>query len=690
MTGFSARNIIFFLLLVFVCMSLGAEEQSTHDSVLQLLELAREAQDENLDKTVELCTQALEILKDHPDEALLHQTYLLLANTNRLKGLYEESLKNLEHIIQDDFEPEERESNALAYLTAASNLERMGEYVQAYDFSIKALNNFERLQDYRHVVETKIFIGNLFNVLRNFNNAVQYLDEARFLAKEIEFADGLYGAEIRLGRSYQKMGEWDSSRACMRSVIDGEDSSSYQKAYAYYIIGQTYLDEQKWALALESELISLEYALKDQNIYIQSVVYTDLAFIEMNLGHYENALVYNENALALRIERGNQSLIASSLRNIGTLNLRFGKYDEAISYLMKALKITETNNEPHTSSDIYFNLSKTYYALGQFQESYDNLLEYAMLKDKIYDQSLISNIQDIELEYFINKKNTELELLKRDSEIKELEIKRETLLRNSIIIISIFLIVIIFLLLNRYKANEKMSEKLEEMVDMRTTELNNEIKIRKKTEVELNRSLKEKELLLREIHHRVKNNLQVISGLLLLQQDEIKTKEDAIKGFQSSQDRIQAMAKAYELLLGSPYMSEVSVGTYIRELGTQIKYNYDLLNMVTLHYSMDEVVVGIEILDRLGLILNELLTNAIKYAFDGRDAGDIHIKLQSREDKFELIISDNGIGISKDYDDQNPHTLGLSIVQMLIQQLYGTMTVDRINGTSFTLVIPFK
>jgi two-component sensor histidine kinase/tetratricopeptide (TPR) repeat protein len=671
-------------------MSLGAEEQSTHDSVLQLLELAREAQDENLDKTVELCTQALEILKDHPDEALLHQTYLLLANTNRLKGLYEESLKNLEHIIQDDFEPEERESNALAYLTAASNLERMGEYVQAYDFSIKALNNFERLQDYRHVVETKIFIGNLFNVLRNFNNAVQYLDEARFLAKEIEFADGLYGAEIRLGRSYQKMGEWDSSRACMRSVIDGEDSSSYQKAYAYYIIGQTYLDEQKWALALESELISLEYALKDQNIYIQSVVYTDLAFIEMNLGHYENALVYNENALALRIERGNQSLIASSLRNIGTLNLRFGKYDEAISYLMKALKITETNNEPHTSSDIYFNLSKTYYALGQFQESYDNLLEYAMLKDKIYDQSLISNIQDIELEYFINKKNTELELLKRDSEIKELEIKRETLLRNSIIIISIFLIVIIFLLLNRYKANEKMSEKLEEMVDMRTTELNNEIKIRKKTEVELNRSLKEKELLLREIHHRVKNNLQVISGLLLLQQDEIKTKEDAIKGFQSSQDRIQAMAKAYELLLGSPYMSEVSVGTYIRELGTQIKYNYDLLNMVTLHYSMDEVVVGIEILDRLGLILNELLTNAIKYAFDGRDAGDIHIKLQSREDKFELIISDNGIGISKDYDDQNPHTLGLSIVQMLIQQLYGTMTVDRINGTSFTLVIPFK
>jgi len=687
MKNWAQRIILFIILFYFLSLTLYAIDITSHQKVTQLLQEAQEMQQEDLDQTVGLCDQALAILKENPDEALLHQTHLLLANTNRLKGLYEESLKNLEHIIQDDFEPEERESNALAYLTAASNLERMGEYVQAYEFSIKALNNFERLQDYRHVVETKIFIGNLFNVLRNYNNAVQYLDEARVLAEEIEFADGMYSAEIRLGRSYQKMGEWDLSRACMRSVIDGEDSSSYQKAYAYYIVGQTYLDEQKWALALESELMSLEYALKDQNIYIQSVVYTDLAFIEMNLGHYENSLVYNENALALRIERGNQSLIASSLRNIGTLNLRFGKYDEAISYLMKALKITETNNEPHTSSDIYFNLSKTYYALGQFQKSYDNLLEYAMLKDRIYDQSLISNIQDIELEYFIDKKDNELELLKRDSEIKELEIKRQTVLRNSTIIILIFLVIIILLLFNRYKVSKKMSKDLERMVNARTEELEKEIKTRKIAEVELKNLLKEKDILLREIHHRVNNNLQVISSLLQFQQDEIETKEDAIKGLTSSQDRILAMAKAYELILASKNISELSIGNYIKLLAEQLKRNYDIYDKIKIKYTLNELTTGIEILDRLGLILNELIINSIKHAFEGRSSGEIHIKLENNKDSIIIIISDNGIGLSEDIDINDPQTLGLSLVHMLLEQLEGTLSVNRENGTSFTVVL---
>ena len=205
---------------------------------------------------------------------------------------------------------------------------------------------------------------------------------------------------------------------------------------------------------------------------------------------------------------------------------------------------------------------------------------------------------------------------------------------------------------------------------------------------QIRRELKEKELLLREVHHRVKNNLQVISGLLQLQQNEITTKEDALKGFASSQDRILAMAKAYELLLGSKYMSEVSVGKYITSLAEQLKYNYDNHNKVNITYSLDELTISIEILDRLGLILNEIITNAIKYAFEGRDSGNIHIELKNAEDHMEIKISDNGIGIPPKIKIHEPATLGLSIVDMLTQQLRGTMKLDRKNGTSFTLVMP--
>ena len=212
----------------------------------------------------------------------------------------------------------------------------------------------------------------------------------------------------------------------------------------------------------------------------------------------------------------------------------------------------------------------------------------------------------------------------------------------------------------------------------------------KQAEEQIQRDLKEKTILLREIHHRVKNNLQVISGLLMLQENEITTKEDAIKGFAASQDRILAMAKAYELLLGSKYKSEVNVGKYIESLTEQLKYNYDIHHKVKINYSMDDFTVSIEVLDRLGLVFNEIITNSIKYAFEGRDSGNINIKLKEKKGSFVVKISDDGIGIPKDIDVENPESLGLSLVGMLTTQLGGTFTLNRKNGTSFTLEIPKK
>ncbi len=212
----------------------------------------------------------------------------------------------------------------------------------------------------------------------------------------------------------------------------------------------------------------------------------------------------------------------------------------------------------------------------------------------------------------------------------------------------------------------------------------------KQADEQIRRDLKEKGLLLSEIHHRVKNNLQVISGLLHLQQGKIETEEDVAKAFAASQDRIMSMAKAYDLLLGSEYLSEVSLGEYIKSLAHQLKYNYDNDKKVTISYSLDDLTISIEILDRLGLILNELITNSIKYAFKGRDSGKIHIELKDAEEHFEIKISDNGVGIPQDVKVHEPETLGLSIVNMIAQQINGTMKVDRENGTSFTLVIPKK
>ncbi len=204
----------------------------------------------------------------------------------------------------------------------------------------------------------------------------------------------------------------------------------------------------------------------------------------------------------------------------------------------------------------------------------------------------------------------------------------------------------------------------------------------------LKKELKEKKVLLREIHHRVKNNLQTISGLLQLQQYKIKTKEDAIKGFEVSQDRILAMAKAYETLLESKYMSDVGIGEYIKSIAEQLKGNYDIHNKVEYKFSLDEVIIDTDRLGKIGLIINEIITNAMKYAFLDKKKGKIKITLKNVKENFQICISDNGSGIPKEVEVHNPVTLGLSLVEMLVTELEGTLTIKKDKGACFNIVLP--
>jgi len=211
---------------------------------------------------------------------------------------------------------------------------------------------------------------------------------------------------------------------------------------------------------------------------------------------------------------------------------------------------------------------------------------------------------------------------------------------------------------------------------------------RRQAEERVKKELQENKVLLREVHHRTKNNLQTINSLLQLQQDTIKTKEDALKGFEVSQDRIRTMAQAYEILLASEYMSEVKLGEYLTLLAGQLKRNYDSYNKITISFSLDDIQYETEKLSKIGLIVNEILTNALKYAFKGRDKGNISIELKDAKDHIMIKISDDGIGIPENIDIHKPATLGLSLVEMLIQEFDGTFSVERKNGTSFTLEIP--
>ncbi|MBN2018136.1 MAG: PAS domain S-box protein [Candidatus Cloacimonetes bacterium] len=211
---------------------------------------------------------------------------------------------------------------------------------------------------------------------------------------------------------------------------------------------------------------------------------------------------------------------------------------------------------------------------------------------------------------------------------------------------------------------------------------------RKVAEEKIEKELRENRLLLSEIHHRVKNNLQTLSGLLQLQQDLIETKEDAIKAFEASQDRIMAMARAYELLLHSEHMSDVNVPEYIESIVRQLKFSYDPESRVFVDYYLDNCEMEIQELSKTGLIINELVSNAFKYAFQGREQGRLELSVYEKNNIIYFEIADDGVGLPKDIDFEGTETLGLSLVSMMIKELKGKFTYNVDKGTRFIIEIP--
>ena len=208
---------------------------------------------------------------------------------------------------------------------------------------------------------------------------------------------------------------------------------------------------------------------------------------------------------------------------------------------------------------------------------------------------------------------------------------------------------------------------------------------RKTYEKQIKRSLSEKEVLLKEIHHRVKNNLQIISSLLNLQSRYIEDK-NALGVFKESQNRIKSMALIHEKLYQSKDLTRIDFTEYIRSLTFHLFHSYSVdQSRVVLSVNSEGVMFDIDTAIPCGLIINEIVSNSLKYAFPGGRKGKISIDIRVEGKKYVLVISDNGIGFPEDLDFQNTETLGLRLVNILVGQINGVITMYTCGGTSFKI-----
>jgi two-component system, sensor histidine kinase PdtaS len=202
----------------------------------------------------------------------------------------------------------------------------------------------------------------------------------------------------------------------------------------------------------------------------------------------------------------------------------------------------------------------------------------------------------------------------------------------------------------------------------------------------LQRSLVEKDVLMREVHHRIKNNLQVVSSLMDLQSDSIKN-EDARAALQESKIRVLFMARLHQQLCQTQDFTNVRVAGFLPDIARFVCQSYGAKN-VTVRECMEDIVLDIERVIPCGLIVNELVTNALKHSLSEKAEGEISISMKRDGNDYELDIGNTGTRLPAGFDVQNAKSMGLRLVQMLTRQLRGNLTFESGEATVFKIRFP--
>jgi PAS domain S-box-containing protein len=207
---------------------------------------------------------------------------------------------------------------------------------------------------------------------------------------------------------------------------------------------------------------------------------------------------------------------------------------------------------------------------------------------------------------------------------------------------------------------------------------------RRLSEEKINTLLTEKDILLSEVHHRIKNNMSIMTSILSLQIKTMKDPSDAA-ALQDAISRMQSMGVLYDRLFRSENMKSMPVKEYLVPLAGEIVNLFHTISNVTIEYTIDDFILGVKVLSPLGIIINELITNAMKYAFTGMERGILSISALKKGSRVTITVGDNGCGIPVSVDINTSSGFGISLVGLLVQQIGGTATIERNGGTRFII-----
>ena len=351
---------------------------------------------------------------------------------------------------------------------------------------------------------------------------------------------------------------------------------------------------------------------------------------------------------------------------LGQLYVEAGNFVQAKSYLYKALHLVDSTYGLRTKAHLEYCLFLADSATGNYLAAMQHLSKNKRYDDTLMKQSKLEAIEKYKTQFETEKKEADLKLKDQKISIQDMNLKREKLIRNLSMLSSIIVVVLGVIFYFQYRRKRKDNNTI--------SRINGE----------LQQSLNQKEWLLKEVHHRVKNNLQTI--ICLLESQAMYLEKDALQAIEQSQHRIYAMSLIHQKLYQNEDLRSIDMSTYLDEFIGYLKDSFDT-EKIDFVVQVEPVLLNLQQAIPVALIINECVTNSIKYAFGNEKAAKIWVSMTEQGEAVRIIIADNGKGF--EFKQENEvKSLGMQLIMGLSKELKGTIEMETKNGTR--LVIEFK
>jgi two-component sensor histidine kinase len=538
--------------------------------------------------------------------------------------------------------------------------------------SLYKKNNYKKLYD------TYYLLGAVYSLKGNISRDLYYKLET---VKNMEANGDYSNADLfysGLGGLYKTLDMNTKSIYYYKKAIEHafqiKDEHRYYSMCEQLVAVILHTNDEKYALSF---LIRSIKALPPASKKSRYLVALSFALCYDKMGQFDKAEQYYKKGFNISdslTRDGDSEQNFQLFRIISAFYINSGQYKKAVPY-MKLV---------HQAPKNFFDVAgQAYIQLLQFKlDSANNRLIsaigryqlYKELKDSVFQTAKMNQLQELEIKYETAQKEKQFKLLQANDKLKERDLIQagtEKKLYASGLLMLLMLSGFIF---SRYRIKQQANKQLE----ISQAEIS-----AKNTALE--RLLRDNDWLLREVHHRVKNNLQIIMSLLTSQSAYLQD-EAALNAVMESQHRVQAMSLIHQKLYKNNNITRIYMPDYINDLVDYLKDSY---RINTVYFDRKVAAISLDVLQAIpiGLILNEIVTNAIKYAFPSSGEAVITVELKELcDDQILLVVEDNGVGLPEAFDHRTGNSFGIILVKGLVDDLEGTFQVDSLDGTRITIM----